>query len=286
MTRLGMRAAVVAAALIVPAASAAGAERCCFLVDARVSGQLSLAAGADLEVPGASAYHARWRWRVRHVARYVEHGRIFNALTRFGSVPRRALSIRLSEERAALRGPTCRRQVSRDVAGRSERAYVSLEDTTEGRIALVVRAGHPALRSRCSNAFAMPTAHVHPAPAGMVLRQARALSLAWRDPIRFEDGRLVGSAEVRVRLVAVRPTRVAGAFRSARAGDPPRLSPRRFGPRLARVRAREREGPDREVVPRVRGRGGTRASSGTSGRGLDTSRNAPDDERPASGGSR
>ena len=63
MIRPGLSAgfATAAAALILPAASAAGTERCCFLVDARVSGTLSLASGADLESPGASAYRARWR---------------------------------------------------------------------------------------------------------------------------------------------------------------------------------------------------------------------------------
>ena len=141
------------------------------------------------------------------------HGRIFNALTRLGTDRQGGLSIRLSEERAGLRIPRCRRKVRRDVAGRSEQAYISLEDTTEGRIALVVRADHPALRSRCNPAFALPTAHVRPAPAGVVLRRARALSLAWQDPIRLEDGRLVGSVAVRVRLVVVPPPRVAAALR-------------------------------------------------------------------------
>ncbi|MGH3004450.1 MAG: hypothetical protein ACRDOS_00810 [Gaiellaceae bacterium] len=216
MTRLAVFAAVAAVALIVPAPGAAGTERCCFLVDARASGRLSLTAGTDLAAPGASAYRARWRWRVRHVVRYVEHGRIFNALTTFGSLRQRELSIRLSEERAGLRVPTCRREVSRDLARGSREAYVSLEDTTEGDIALVVRANHQALRSRCSPALALPTAHIGPAPAGVLLRQARTLSLAWRDPIRLEDGRLVGSVEVNVRLSVVSPTRVAAAFHHGR----------------------------------------------------------------------
>lgn len=235
MTRLAVLAAVAAVALIVPATGAAGTERCCFLVDARVSGRLSLTAGADLAAPGASAYRARWRWRVRHVVRYVEHGRIFNALTAFGSLRQRELSIRLSEERAGLRVPTCRREVSRDLARGSREAYVSLEDTTEGDIALVVRAGHPALRSRCSPALVLPTAHIGPAPAGVLLRQARALSLAWRDPIRLEDGRLVGSVEVSVRLSVVSPTHVSAAFHRGAGALPrtSRLSPRPPGPRLA-----------------------------------------------------
>lgn len=220
MTRLGALAAVVAAGLVFPATSAGDTERCCFLVDARASGWLSLA-GADLAAPGATAYRARWRWRVWHVARYVEHGRIFNALTRLGTDRLGGLSLRFSEERAGLRTSTCRRKVSRDVAGRSEQAYVSLEDTTEGAIALVVRADHRALRSRCSPASALPTAHVRPAPAGVVLRRARALSLVWRDPIRLEDGHLVGSVAVRVRLVVVPPSRVAPALRRGNRGAAP-----------------------------------------------------------------
>lgn len=216
MTRLAVLAAVASVALIVPATGAGGTERCCFLVDARASGRLSLTAGTDLATPGASAYRARWRWRVRHVVRYVEHGRIFNALTTFGSFRQRELSIRLSEERAGLRVPTCRRDVSRDRVRGSREAYVSLEDTTEGDVALVVRAAHPALRSRCSSALALPTAHIGPAPAGVLLRRARTLSLAWRDPIRLEDGRLVGSVELSVRLSVVPPTRVAAAFHRGR----------------------------------------------------------------------
>jgi hypothetical protein len=217
MTRLAVLATVAAAAVMFPAAGAAGTERCCFLIDARASGQLSVS-GSDLASPGASAYRARWRWTVRHVARYVEHGRIFNALTTFGSMRQRELWVRFSEERAGLRAPICRRKVSRVLAGAGEQAYVSLEDTTEGEIALVVRADHPALRPRCSPTFAPPTAHVRPAPAGVVLRQARTISLAWRDPIRLEDGRLVGSVEVRVRLMAFPPTLVAAAFRRGQRG--------------------------------------------------------------------
>jgi hypothetical protein len=161
--------------------------------------------------PSATAYRARWRWRVRHVARYVEHGRIFNALTQPRSAPRHRLAIRLFEQRAGLHAPTCRREVTRPVAARSEQAYVSLEDTTEGRMALVVRADHPALRSRCSPTVALPTAHVRPAPAGVLLRKAGVVSLAWRDLLRLEDGRPVGWVEVRVRLSAVPSARPAAA---------------------------------------------------------------------------
>jgi Methylamine utilisation protein MauE len=209
--RLGssVAAATAAVSLIAPAAGAAATERCCFLVDARVSGRLSLTTGHALETPGASVYHARWSWRVRHVVRYVEHGRIFNALTRVGLRRRAEVSIRLSEERAGLRPSACRHSARRDLVDAGERAYVSLEDTTAGRIALVVRADHPALRSRCSLRSAIPTAHVVPAPAGIALRQARALSVAWELPIRLDDGAAVGSVKVRVTLRALttRPSR-------------------------------------------------------------------------------
>lgn len=209
--RLGssVAAALSAAALIAPAAGAAATERCCFLVDARVSGQLSLTTGAELETPGASVYSARWSWRVRHVVRYIEHGRIFNALTRVGLMRQAALSIRLSEERAGLRPSVCRHAVSRDLVDAGERAYVSLEDTTAGKIALVVRAAHPALRSRCGLRAAIPTAHVVPAPAGVALRQLNALSVAWELPIRLDDGAAVGSVNVRVglRLLPARASR-------------------------------------------------------------------------------
>jgi hypothetical protein len=195
-------AALAAAVLIVPATGAAATERCCFLVDARVSGRLSLTTGAELEMPGTSVYRARWSWRVRHVVRYVEHGRIFNALTRVGPRRRAEVSIRLSEERAGLRPSACRHTVRRDLVDGGERAYVSLEDTTAGRIALVVRADRPALRSRCGLRSAIPAAHVVPAPAGVALRQSNALSLAWHGRTRLHHGAAVGSVEVRVALRA------------------------------------------------------------------------------------
>jgi hypothetical protein len=199
-------AALAAAALIVPGASAPATERCCFLVDARVSGRLSLATGAELETPGAGVYQARWAWRVRHVVRYVEHGRIFNALTQVGVRRSAKLSIRLSEKRTGLRPAACRHKVSRGPVDAGERAFVSLEDTTDGKIALVVGAHHPGLRSRCGPRSAIPTEHVLPAPAGVALRESRALSLAWDAPIRLQDGSAVGSVEVRIGLRAL-PTR-------------------------------------------------------------------------------
>jgi hypothetical protein len=192
--------AIAAVALIAPATGTATTERCCFLVDARVSGRLWLTTGPELVAPGASVYRARWSWSVQHVVRYIEHGRIFNALTRVGLMRQADLSIRLSEERAGLRPSVCRHVVSRDLVDTGERAYVSLEDTTAGKIALVVRAAHPALRSRCGVRTAIPTAHVVPAPAGVALRQSNALSLAWSAPIRRHDGSSVGSVHVRVGL--------------------------------------------------------------------------------------
>jgi hypothetical protein len=198
VTRHRCIAAVAAAALIVPATGAA-AERCCFLVDAWVSGRLSLRAGADLEAPGSAVYDARWTWNVRHVVRYVEHGRIFSALTRFGTTRQAKLSIRFSEERVGLRASTCRRTARHDLMEAGKPAYVSLEDTTGGETALVARADHPALRARCSPGSAIPTAQVLPAPPGVVLRRARVLSLAWQEPVRL-DGRIVGSVAARVRL--------------------------------------------------------------------------------------
>jgi Methylamine utilisation protein MauE len=90
-----------------------------------------------------------------------------------------------------------------------ERAYASLEDTTAGKIALVVRADHPALRSRCSRGTAIRTAHVIPAPAGVLLREGRDLSLDGREPIRRVDGSVVGSVEVRVSLRLL-PPRASG----------------------------------------------------------------------------
>jgi hypothetical protein len=89
--------AVAATALALSVGAAAAADRCCFHVQAAVSGHALTTNGPDLEHPGASAYRARWRWSVRHVARYVEHGRIFNALTapRLGKVTKHRFVSRL-----------------------------------------------------------------------------------------------------------------------------------------------------------------------------------------------
>jgi hypothetical protein len=201
-------AALAVATLVAPATAAADSERCCFLVDARVTGRLSSTAGADLDAPAAAVYRARWAWRVRHVARYVEHGRIFNALTRSGLTRRAQLSIRLSEERTGLRASTCGRTQRRSFVEAGERAYVSLEDTTEGEIALVVRADLPALRSGCAPGTAIPTAHVLPAPAGRLLRRAKTLMVSRHEPIRLDDGSVVGAVEVHVALRSL-PSRAA-----------------------------------------------------------------------------
>ncbi|MGH3034088.1 MAG: hypothetical protein ACRDON_05965 [Gaiellaceae bacterium] len=101
----------------------------------------------------------------------------------------------------------------RDLAGASDRAYASLEDTTDGKIALVLRAQHPALRARCRPAPAIPAAHVGPAPAGVVLRHAEALSVTWREPIRLHDaGPVVGSVGVQVKLRVIAPMRAKAAL--------------------------------------------------------------------------
>lgn len=202
----------VAAALLAAAPpSSAASERCCFLVDARVSGWVSMTAGGDLEHAGAYSYRARWSWRVRHAARYVEHGRIFNALTPLRSAAKGGmLTARVSEERAGLRTPACQWRTHLTLSGMSGRAYVSLEDTTEGTIALVVRAHHPAVGSRCSFAPIIPSAHVHAAPAGVVLREARALTVSWREPIRAAlSGPVIGSVRIRVRLRVASPSGLA-----------------------------------------------------------------------------
>jgi hypothetical protein len=213
---------VAAALLAAPTPSSAASERCCFLVDARVSGWVSMTAGGDLEQAGAYSYRARWDWRVRHAARYVEHGRIFNALTPLRSAAKGGvLTARVSEERAGLRTRACERRTRLTLGGMSGRAYVSLEDTTEGTIALVVRAHHPVLRSRCVLAPAIPSAHVHPAPAGVVLRRARALTVSWQEPVRAgRSGPIVGSVRVRVHLRVVPPVRLAHELSRRRRGRP------------------------------------------------------------------
>jgi hypothetical protein len=80
---------------------------------------------------------------------------------------------------------------------RRDRAYVSLEDAPDGRIALVVRAYLSALRPRCNSSFAIPVAHVTQAPPGVTLRGAPVLSLRWRE--RLDAGAV--SVQVRLRFI-------------------------------------------------------------------------------------
>lgn len=213
-------AAVVALALA-PRAFAvetpATAERCCFLVRAAVSGHAVTTVGSDLERPGASAYRARWRWSVRHIARYVEHGRIFNALT--APRPQRSrsiVSLRLSETRVSIREQTCRHVLHRRIVLRGDRAYVSLEDGLDGRIALVLRARLPALRPRCNTSLAIPGVHVTRAPAGATLRRAPLISLDWREQVGGA-GEVPATVSIRVRLRSV-PEGVARRLEEGRQG--------------------------------------------------------------------
>ena len=203
--------ASVLAALVFIVESAGATERCCFLVDAAVAGHGVGTAGSDLESPGAYVYRARWGWRVRHIARYVEHGRIFNALTALGPRPSPSLvSFRFSETRRSIRGPTCRRRLQRPAAMRGDRAYVSLEDAPDGRIALVVHTYLFALRARCNSSFVIPLAHVARAPAGVKLRQAPVVSLGWRERVSAPHA-IRATVTVRVRLRFV-PERLARRF--------------------------------------------------------------------------
>jgi hypothetical protein len=192
--------AVAPTALALAVGSARAAERCCFLVHAAASGHAFATNGPDLEHPGAYAYRARWRWSVRHVARYVEHGRIFNALTapRWGR-PRSMISFRVSETLASMRGQTCRQELHRRVVARGDRAYVSLEDGLDGRLAVVLRARLPALRPRCNDALAFPLAHETRAPAGAILRDAPLISLRWRGQVA-DAGAIPVTVTIRVRL--------------------------------------------------------------------------------------
>lgn len=134
-----MKLALVVAALLAFPASAAGAtERCCFAVRVEASGRIV-----------EDGRTVTWRWTVRHVARYVDKGRIFAGLTRVPGVrPGGVVSFRLHE-----RGPRCARLVRR--AGFREGAFASLEDSPAGGELLVVRSGI-AVRARCGTA-APPT---------------------------------------------------------------------------------------------------------------------------------
>jgi hypothetical protein len=132
----------------------------------------------------------------------VEHGRIFNALTALDPRPSSSLvSFRFSETRESIRGPACRRRLQRRLTVRRDRAYVSLEDSPDGKTALVVRAHLPGLRTGCNSAFAVPTAHVTRAPAGVTLRRAPVISLRWRERLGVGSvGAMRGEVTVHVRL--------------------------------------------------------------------------------------
>jgi hypothetical protein len=119
-----------------------------------------------------------------------------------------------------------------------------------GRIPLVVHAHHPGLDSRCLPAPILPSAHVHPAPAGVLLREARALTLRWREPVRAApSGPVIGSVSTRIRLRVVPESRLARE-----------LSPRPCGPRLEVSRSHGRESPGRRAGPRAPPCGASRAS--------------------------
>ena len=191
---------VVAALVVAPGAPAA-TERCCFLVDAAVSGHAVATEGVDLERPGAHAYRARWHWTVRHVARYVEHGRIFNALTTVDPRPSRSrVSFRLAERRDSLRGRPCSSRLRRLADVRRSRAYVSLEDALDGRLTLVLRAHLRAFRPRCSPSLALPLAHTTRAPAGLALRRSSVVSLNWREELDLGDAETAVRVRVRLRF--------------------------------------------------------------------------------------
>jgi hypothetical protein len=193
LANAGAVVAAGAAALVLAVDNAGAGQRCCFLVDAAASGHAVATAGADLERPGAYVYRARWSWRVRRLARYVQHGRIFNALTTLGARPSSSLvSLRFSEMRESIHGPTCRRRLERRLTVRADRAYVPLEDALDGRIALVVRAHLPALRAGCNAAFAVPAVHVTRAPAGVTLRRAPSSRCAGTERLGFSGAAATG----------------------------------------------------------------------------------------------
>jgi hypothetical protein len=130
--RIALAAAVCLLAL--PASAAGATERCCFAVRVEASGRIV-----------EDGHTVRWHWTVRHVARFVDKGRIFAGLTRVPGVrPGGVVSFRLHE-----RGPRCARLVRR--AGFREGAFASLEDSPAGGELLVVRSG-TAVRARCGPA--------------------------------------------------------------------------------------------------------------------------------------
>jgi hypothetical protein len=194
--------ALAAAALAFFSNDATAGGRCCFLIDAAVSGHAVGTGGADLERPGAYVYRARWSLKLRHVARYVEHGRIFNALTALNARPSPSLvSLRFTETRSSIRGATCRSRFHHRLTVRGGRAYVSLEDAPDGRIALVLHAQLARLRPRCNSSVVIPSAYVTRAPAGIALRRAPLVSLSWQESVGAADAQPIrGDVSVHVRL--------------------------------------------------------------------------------------
>jgi hypothetical protein len=194
--------AAIAAALLLSSSDASAGDRCCFQIDAAVAGHAVATGGADLERPGAYVYRARWSLKFRHIARYVEHGRIFNALTALGTRPSTSVVfLHFSETRRSIRGPTCRHRFHRRLTVGRGRAYVSLEDGPDGRIALVLHAQLSRLRPRCDSSVVIPTAHVTRAPAGVALRRAPVVSLSWQERVGADSaGSVRGDVAVHVRL--------------------------------------------------------------------------------------
>lgn len=103
-------------------------ERCCFRVDVEASGRL--VQGTD---------EVAWRWSARQVARYVQHGRIFNALTGIEDVGTASIFRGSFETRSARN--ECTRRIVASVFEPAPGAYASLEDGPDGRVTLIVRSG-------------------------------------------------------------------------------------------------------------------------------------------------
>jgi hypothetical protein len=181
---------------------ARAADRCCFLVEAAVSGHAVTTEGADLERPGAHVYRARWHWNVRHVVRYVEHGRIFNALTAVrAGASRSRVSLRFAETSDSLRGRPCSSRLHRNAVVPGDRAYVSLEDGLAGGMMLVLRAHLRVFRPRCNASLVVPLAHLTRAPSGEVLRRSSTMSLGWREDVHLAGGRAAVKVRVRLRFI-------------------------------------------------------------------------------------
>jgi hypothetical protein len=170
LLRLALAAMAFLIGLAIPASARADFERCCLRIEVQASGQYV-----------QKEQELTWSWTLRQVGRYVQHGRIFNAITGiegigFGSVIRGEFE---------ARGPVCHRRLAiGDFAPSS--AYASLEDSaSSGRIALVVRA-ESAGRSvrRCAPDVEVPSRLGGPweyeldPPPGSSLRHGGSFSVA------------------------------------------------------------------------------------------------------------